>query len=127
MPSLNRKGVQYRVYGIRCGPLPLQEPLELSEIQRNIQAVQMMEKETNTTARPVLLTTEKGETIVIYTPSLTPEECASWARAALRVEVIDSVAIRPEELQYYCIDARVWNTAAEDRAARSYIARYAAK
>ena len=87
----------------------------------------MMEKETNTTARPVLLTTEKGETIVIYTPSLIPEECASWARAALRVEVIDSAAIRPEELQYYCIDVRVWNTAAEDRVARSYIARYAAK
>lgn len=69
----------------------------------------------------ILVSLETGELLLIYTPTLTPEECSQWAQRALHTAVNDSYEVEDTDLQYYCIDDRQYNTEEDDDKVRKYI------
>lgn len=70
----------------------------------------------------ILVSLSTGELVLIYTPTLNPDECSQWAHRALHTEVVDSYEVQDTDLQYYCIDDRVYNTAEDDDKVRKYLA-----
>ena len=55
----------------------------------------------------IFISFENGENILIYTETLTIEECEKWCNKAVG-EVIDCYPIEDDEIQYYHLDGRVW-------------------
>lgn len=57
----------------------------------------------------ILVTTNKAN-LLVYTETLTEEELTEFINALRRPSehVIDTCEVQQDELQYYCIDSRVW-------------------
>lgn len=56
----------------------------------------------------IFISFENGESVLIYTETLTTEECEKFANKAAGSKVIDCYPIQDNEIQFYCIDGRVW-------------------
>lgn len=66
---------------------------------------------------------EDGENCLVYTEDLSEDEVKRWAEKATGEKVSEVYHVPQEELQYYCIDGRVWALKPEKVAQiRSYIA-----
>lgn len=63
-----------------------------------------------------------SDNTLVHTPSLTPEECRQWFIKATGKTPDDVVEIRDDEIQFYIIDGRVFNTENDDRRVRKLIA-----
>lgn len=63
-----------------------------------------------------------SDNTLVHTPSLTPEECQAWYRKATGKTPEDIFEISDDEIQFYLIDGRVFNTEDDDRRVRQLIA-----
>ncbi len=50
---------------------------------------------------------KNGENTLLYCLSLTEDEVRRFCKRC-GVEVVDIAEIKQEEIQYYCVDGRVW-------------------
>lgn len=62
-------------------------------------------------ARNVLICAE--ENVLIYETSLTDEELTAWAKLTNTIPH-DIITVTQDDLQYYCIDGRIWMNEAKD-------------
>ena len=69
----------------------------------------------------VFVTTTSGESIIIYDSKLSLDELKQWVEKACKTEVIDIVYTKQEDLQYLCIDNRVWQDEESDAAVLRFI------
>lgn len=69
----------------------------------------------------VFLSFADGASLLIYTAGLSAETCKKWAEKALKKRVEDAYEIPDNDLQYYCIDERVWNSAEDDKRVIEYV------
>ena len=66
---------------------------------------------------------ENGDNCLVYTEELTEDEVKRFAEKATSQSVIDIYCVPQEELQYYCINDRVWlETPEKAESVRKYIA-----
>lgn len=66
----------------------------------------------------------ENETTLVYVLTLTVEEVRKWCEAAKIEGLTDVYEVKQDELQYYCIDSRVWaDTPKEEQRVRSLISK----
>ena len=56
----------------------------------------------------IFISFESGDSTLIYTENLSVEECGKFANKASGDVVIDCYEIADNDIQYYCINGRVW-------------------
>lgn len=61
----------------------------------------------------IFISFESGDSALMYTETLTAEECAKFANAVNKGHeiydaVIDCYEITDDDIQYYCINGRIW-------------------
>ena len=56
----------------------------------------------------IFISFESGDSTLIYTETLTAEECEKFANIASGDIVIDCYEIADNDIQYYCINGCVW-------------------
>lgn len=56
----------------------------------------------------IFISFENGENLLMYTETLTTEECQKFAVKYAGSEVIDCYPIEDNDIQFYCIDGRIW-------------------
>lgn len=72
--------------------------------------------------RNLFVSFEDGSNVLVYTSELTEDEVQKWAEKSTG-KVIEVYHVPQEELQYYCIDDRVWaDTPEKVKRVRDYIA-----
>lgn len=65
----------------------------------------------------------ENETTLVYCKTLTIEEVRKWCEAVRIEGLTDVYEVKQDELQYYCIDSRVWaDTPKKEQDVRSLIA-----
>ena len=66
---------------------------------------------------------ENGENCLVYTYDLSEDEVKQWCEKATNNKVIEVYHVPQNDLQYYCIDGRVWADTPEQVAkVRKYLA-----
>jgi len=64
-----------------------------------------------------------GENILVYTYELSAQEVKQWVEKSTGEDVTDIYHVPQDQLQYYCIDGRVWADTSEQVAkVRKYLA-----
>lgn len=48
------------------------------------------------------------ESVLVYCKTLSVDDVCKFAEAVLHEKPIEGYEVKQEELQYYCIDGRVW-------------------
>lgn len=77
----------------------------------------------NPPIRNVFVAMDNGESLLIYTRTLTNRECKELTEATTGNKVTDVYALRDDELQLYNIDGRVWaDTPKKEAKAREILA-----
>lgn len=56
----------------------------------------------------IFISLDNGENMLIYTNTLSIYECSIWVEKATSAKIIDIYPIEDNEIQFYCIDGRVW-------------------
>ena len=64
----------------------------------------------------IFISLENGENVLIYTETLTTEECQKFADKTTGAKVIDCYPIEDNEIQLYCLDGRIWADTPEKEA-----------
>lgn len=63
-----------------------------------------------------------GESVLVYTLTLTIEDVCKYAELVLHEKPTDAYEVKQDELQYYCIDGRVYiDTPEKETAVLNYI------
>jgi hypothetical protein len=56
----------------------------------------------------IFISLENGADVLFYTNTLTIEDCQKFAEKTTGYKVIDCYLIEDNEIQFYCLDGRVW-------------------
>ena len=56
----------------------------------------------------VFISFESGNSLLIYTENLTTEECEKIINKATDEVIVDCYEIADNDVQFYCIDERIW-------------------
>ena len=56
----------------------------------------------------VFISFESGNNLLIYTENLTTEECEKIINKATDEVIVDCYEIADNDIQFYCIDERIW-------------------